>query len=156
VNRAPIVHPELAKASFGLAVEPLLTHGPLFAKEGIRFVRYDFPLLDLELTWTTRGQRIRLRVDGTDFPYRPVDGWWIDEDGRRLSTGIPIGAGFHTSNPDGTPRSWFCWLGWAGFHDHPSHQDTSWAAIRNDKDYRVVPLLQRLVRALNGPGVQIA
>lgn len=156
MNRASIVHPELAKASFGLAVEPLLVHGHLFAKEGIRLVRYEFPLLDLELTWTTRGQPIRLRVDGEDFPYRPINGWWTDEAGRRLSTGIPNGAGFHTANPDGTPRAWFCWLGWAGFHDHPSHQDTSWAAVRDDKDYRVVPLLQRLVRALNGPGVQIA
>lgn len=156
MKRPPIVHPELAKASFDLAVEPLLTHGPLFAKEGIRLVHYEFPSLDLELTWKASGHPIRLRVDGTDFPYRPIDGWWTDENGGRLATRIPCGAGFHIADPDGTSRAWFCWLGWAGFHDHQSHQDTSWATIRNDKDYRVIPLLQRLVRALNEPGVQIA
>lgn len=154
MNRAPIVHPELAQASFDLAITSLLTHGALFVNEGLRVVRYDFPYLDVELAWTAQQQSLLLRVDGTDFAYRPIDGWWIDAQGQRLVSGIPQGNGFHTQTYEGTPRAWFCWLGWAGYHDHPSHQDTSWAAIRQDKIYRVVPLLQRLVRALNSPGVQ--
>lgn len=154
MNRAPIVHPELAQASFDLAIAPLLNHGALFANEGLRLFRYEFPYLDLELAWAAQQRSLLLRVDGTNFAYRPIDGWWIDAQGERLATGIPEGAGFHVRTVEGAARAWFCWLGWAGFHDHPGHQDTSWAAIRQDKTYRVVPLLQRLVQALNGPGVQ--
>lgn len=154
---APIVHPALARASFERAILPLLSRPRNFAAAGIKLVTYRFPFLDVELDWYRHGTTIMLRVDGNDFPYRPVDGWWIAPDGRPLAGsdhGIPSNMGFHLSGIENEPRCWFCFPGWKEYHNHPGHQDRSWSSLRADQRYAVLSLIQQLVTDLNSQGVQ--
>lgn len=153
-----IVHPQLAKASFGRAIQPLLTGARNYELLGIKLLNFSYPYLDVEIDWRVRGAPVRLRVDGTDFPYRPISGWWIDNDGQKLQAGsgrVPEGYGFHTSNQYGGPGCWFCFRGWREYHDHTSHQDTSWASIRDDKRYSVLQLILQLHKDLNQTGVTV-
>ena len=39
------------------------------------------------------------------------------------------------------------------YHDHQSHQDVSWAALRSDRRYSVLQLLMQLRTDLNATGV---
>jgi hypothetical protein len=156
MNNAPIVHPALAQASFERAIQPLLSRPQNYAAAGLKLVAYQFPFLDVELDWYRHGTTIILRVDGTDYPYRPVSGWWIAPDGRPLSNGdpgIPSGMGFHTAGIESEPRCWFCFPGWKEYHNHSGHQDRSWAFLRPDKRYTVLGLIQQLATDLNSVGV---
>lgn len=156
MSAAAIVHPKLAKISFEKAIRPLLTSPEKYEKAGVRFLAFSFPYLDVELDWHLHQTKIQLRVDGTDFPYRPVGGWWIDTNGSPLQQGsqkVPGGNGFHTSDQDGKSRCWFCFRGWRDYHDHSSHQDLSWASIRPDPRYSVLQLVMQLMTDLNGMGV---
>lgn len=159
MSAAAIVNPKLAAASFGKAIQPLLTGRERYALFGVRLVSYSFPFLDVDLDWHAHGRTIRLRVDGTDFPYRPVGGWWIDSSGARLLPGhqaVPVGNGFHVQKQDGTPAPWFCFLGWREYHDHHGHQDVPWPCIRTESKYAVLQLIMQLKRELNRNGVSPA
>lgn len=155
MNAAAIVHPKLAEASFERAIRPLLTVPEKFEKAGIKLVAFSFPYLDVELNWLLYGTKMQLRVDGTDFPYRPVGGWWIDSNGVSLlqcSHQLPCSNGFHVLDQDGRPNCWFCFKGWREYHNHSSHQDISWASIRRDPRYSVLQLVMQLNKDLNGRG----
>lgn len=160
MNAAAIVNPNLASASFGKAIRPLLTGQERFALLGVRLASYSFPFLDVDLDWPAHGRTIRLRVDGTDFPYRPVGGWWINSSGERLLPGhqaVPLNNGFHANKQDGTtPAPWFCFPGWREYHDHQGHQDTPWPCIRTVSRYAVLQLIVQLQRELNKTGVLLA
>jgi len=159
MNTAVIVHPKLAQACFENAIRPLLTTPEVFEKLGIKLLSFSFPFLDLQLDWHATNKSILLRVDGTDFPYRPVGGWWIDLQGNVLlpgGSGVPNSLGFHVPNPPHRPNCWFCFLGWREYHDHPSHQDRSWASLRTDPRYSVLQLVLQLQRDLNKPGTGVA
>lgn len=160
MSAAAIVNPKLAAASFGKAIQPLLTGRERFALLGVCLVSYSFPFLDMDLDWPAHGRTIRLRVDGTDYPYRPVGGWWIDRSGARLLPGhqaVPANSGFHVNKQDGTtPAPWFCFAGWREYHDHQSHQEVPWACIRTVPRYAVLQLILQLQRELNKPGVSLA
>lgn len=152
----PIVHPKLAKVSFTRAIGPLLAAPEKYQLLGIKLLDFSFPYLDVELNWHARGSQVRLRVDGADFPYRPVGGWWIDSTGARLLPGrhmVPNGLGFHIADQDGQPACWFCFKGWREYHDHTSHQDTSWASMRYDSRYSPLQLIAQLHKDLNAVGV---
>ena len=159
MSAAAIVNPRLAKACFERAIRPLLTGAQKYEKLGIKLLDFSFPYLDVELDWRTRGAAIQLRIDATDFPYRPVGGWWIDSSGARLLPGagvIPEGNGFHRADQSGQPGPWFCFKGWREYHDHVGHQDQSWASIRDDKRYSVLQLVLQLHKDLNQGGVGVA
>lgn len=156
MSAAAIFHPKLAAASFGQSIGPLLMGREQFAAHGIHLVNYVFPHLDVELDWHAQQRSILLRVDGTDYPYRPVGGWWITPNGERMQPGnamVPQGNGLHPSREDGRPWPWFCFRGWREYHDHTSHQDASWASLRQDTRYAVLQLITQLQRELNKPGV---
>lgn len=159
MSAAAIVHPKLAQASFERAIQPLLTKRELYEKVGVKFVAYSYPYLDVELDWYRHGTKLILRVEGTDYRYRPVSGWWIDSAGNPLQQGqqkVPAGHGFHTTDQDSRPRCWFCFRGWREYHDHSSHQDLSWASIRRNPRYSVLQLILQLHKDLNLTGVQRA
>jgi hypothetical protein len=150
-----IVHPRLARASFETAIGPLLTDPKTYAEAGIELVRYEYPHLDVKLHWHKEHLDLLLRVDGTDYNYRPVGGWWINADGIPLRKGcgnMPENMGFHTAMEDATQRGWFCFAGWREYHNHSSHQNVSWASIRHDWQYSVIQLILRLRRNLNESG----
>ena len=156
MSAAAIVHPKLAQASFELAIRPLLTEPEKYEALGIKLLKVAFPYLDVELDWYRHRTKITLRVDGTDFPYRPVGGWWIDAAGVPLVSGsqqVPFGCGFHVHDQNGQAACWFCFKGWREYHDHQSHQDTSWAALRGDQRYSVIALIVQLRTDLNLTGV---
>lgn len=153
---AAIVHPKLAKSSFARAIRPLLTEPGRFEKLGIKLLDFSFPYLDIELSWHQQGANLVLRVDGTDFPYRPAGGWWIDSNGTTLLQGtqqVSSGNGFHTSDQTGRSSCWFCFRGWREYHNHVSHQDISWAMLRRDKRYSLLQIIMQLHKDLNGTGV---
>ena len=159
MSAAAVVHPELAAASFERAIQPLLDDPEQFGKFGVRLVGFNFPYLDIDLDWRALGRLIRLRVDGTDYPYRPVEGWWIDASGQRLVAGaqqVPTNNGFHTQDQRGRNECWLCFLGWRSYHDYSTHQQTSWASIRRDRRYSVLQLVMQLVQELNTTGVKLA
>ena len=159
MSAAVIVHPKLARASFERAIRPLLTGPEKFEKLGIKLVNFSFPYLEVELSWHKKAAVALLRVDGTDFPYRPVSGWWITPEGGVQLQGsqkVPIGNGFHPSMEDGQQLCWFCFRGWREYHNHSSHQDISWASIRRDNRYSVLQLVAQLHKDLNNVGVNIA
>lgn len=159
MNAAAIVHPALAQASFEKAIRPLLTAPEKFEMLGIKLLDFSFPYLDVELNWHLHGTQLRLRVDGTDFPYRPVGGWWIDQHGTPVPPGsqlVASGNGFHNADQDGKPRCWFCFKGWREYHDHTSHQDVSWATIRRDGRYSLLQLVMQLHKDVNSTGVMKA
>jgi hypothetical protein len=156
VSVAAIVHPKLAKRSFERAIRSLLNSPEKLGKAGVKLCAYSFPHLDVELNWHLYGIQLQLRVDGTDFPYRPVSGWWIDSNKVPLLPGfqqVPGGNGFHTNTQDGQPGCWFCFKGWREYHNHAGHQDLSWASIRRDGRYNVLQLVMQLSKDLNGMGV---
>lgn len=156
MKTAAIVHPKLAKACFEKAIQPLLTVPEKFEKVGVKFLTFSFPYLDVELDWYHHGTKIQLRVDGTDFPYRPVGGWWIDSNGTPLLQGsqkVPCNGGFHIADQDNKSCCWFCFRGWREYHNHGGHQDISWASIRRDSRYSVLQLVMQLAKDLNGAGV---
>lgn len=156
MNAVAIVHPRLARASFETAIAPLLADPKTHAEAGIELVHYEYPYLDVRLRWHKENIDLLLRVDGTDYNYRPVGGWWVDAAGVALRRGcmaMPEGMGFHTSMENGTARSWFCFAGWRDYHNHSSHQDVSWASVRNDWQYSVIQLILRLRRNLSESGV---
>ena len=142
--------------SFERAIRPLLAQPERFEKAGIKLVAFSFPYLDVELSWHAQSAKLLLRIDGTDYRFRPAGGWWIDPQGVPLTPGrqlVPQGAGFHTACESGEQRCWFCFAGWREYHDHSSHQDMSWASIRRDPRYGVLQLMQQLHKDLNSAGV---
>ena len=158
MSAAAVVHPELAQAGFEDAIQPLLDNPERYGKFGVRFVDFAFPYLDVDLDWRAQGRVIRLRVDGTDYPYRPVEGWWIDGAGQRLLAGtrqVPSGNGFHTQDQRQQQKCWLCFLGWRSYHDYSTHQQISWASIRRDPRYSVLQQLIQLVTELNKTGVAL-
>lgn len=151
-----IVHPKLAAASFEKAIRPLLIGKEQYATMGVHLIGYAFPHLDVDLEWSAQQQTIRLRVDGADYPYRPVSGKWIGPLEELLLPGslaVPSGNGFHPHKQDGQPGPWFCFMGWKEYHDHMSHQDVSWASIRREPRYAVLQMILQLQRELNRNGV---
>jgi hypothetical protein len=156
---AAVVHPRLARASFERAIRPLLIGREKFEQIGFMLLDFSFPFLDVELRWHARGTSVRLRVDGSEFSYLPVSGWWIDETGAKLLPGrslVPAGNGFHTADQDGRPACWFCFLGWREYHDHTSHQNVSWASIRRDPRYSPLQLIAQLHKDLNSASTGVA
>ena len=156
MTKAAIVHPRVSERIFSMAIRPLLSEPETYAKAGLTLVAFAYPYLDLELDWHRHGSSIRLRVDGMDFSYRPVGGWWIDPSGQPLNQGanlVPSNNGFHILRESGEQRCWFCFPGWREYHDHSSHQDVSWASLRRDRGYSVLQLVAQLHQDLNAPGV---
>lgn len=154
-------------AEDGIIVDPLLSRLWLdeaaeavagsahHAALGIRVVEHSFPALVVALHWRAAGREIRLHVHADNYDYRPPRGWWVDEDGAPLRAGqVPAGGGFQQPpNPYGEDRSWLCFPGWREYHDHQSHQDNPWRALRRRREYGLPGLLVQLQRDLNGPGV---
>ncbi|ALX10291.1 hypothetical protein P350_01360 [Burkholderia cepacia JBK9] len=156
MSTAAIVNPEKSKDIFTRAIRPLLTEADAYSSAGIKFIAFEYPYLDVELNWHLHNASIRLRVDGTDYSYRPVSGWWIDHTGNPLLPGhgaVPQGYGFHINRFTGEKGCWFCYLGWREYHDHISHQQVSWAALRSQNRYSVVQLIVQLHQDLNRQGV---
>lgn len=156
MSTAAIVNPEMSKDIFSRAIRPLLTEADAYSSVGVKLIAFKYPYLDVELNWHQHNASIRLRVDGTDYSYRPVSGWWIDHAGNPLFPGhgaVPQGYGFHTQLVTGEKGCWFCFPGWREYHDHFSHQQVSWAALRSQKRYGVVPLIVQLHQDLNRSGV---
>jgi hypothetical protein len=154
MSAAAIVHPKLAQASFERAIRPLLTGADKYERLGITLIDFSYPHLDVELRWHAMQASVRLRIEAVDFPYRPVSGWWIDEGGAPLTQGrlrVPTGNGFH---PEANGKCWFCFKGWREYHDHPSHQDVSWASLRDEPRYSVLQLISQLHTDMNSQGVQ--
>jgi len=148
------VHPNLARKALELSIAPLFSSHEVFRAIGIELLEYQFPEVDLLLTWPLHNCELRLRVDASNYSYRPIDGWWIGEDSCPLPSGagrVPQGNGFHTQRLNGDVRSWFCFPGWQEYHNHPSHQDISWASIRNQPQYCVSALISNLRVDLNRP-----
>lgn len=151
-----IVHPKMAKALVEKAIQPMLTAPMNFEKFGIKFLRFSFPQIDVEFDWHIHDMKIRFRMDASNYPYRPISGWWIDSVGNPLVAGsmnLPSGLGFHPASLDGTPGSWLCFKGWWEYHNHSGHQDVSWAYIRNESRYSILQLIMQLSRDLNNTGV---
>lgn len=158
---APIVNPKLAAASFERAIRSLLEDPALYARQGVRLLEYRYPVLDLELTWERRAQVLRLRVDASDFNYRPIKGWWIGADGSAVVGGqglLPSGKGFHTaSRADGRPGAWFCFPGWSEWHDHNGHhREKTWASLRIDPSFAPLALIMQLHSSLQHTEVTVA
>lgn len=152
-----IVHPRLAQERFSRALHALLETPACFATTGIHLIEYSFPFLYVGLDMPARGQRLRLRVDGSDYDYRPIDGRWVDSQNQIIRAGsglIPSSAGFHAEPMEGWDGPWFCFLGWKSWHNHSGHQDTPWQAIRGLPDYSPSALIRQLHADLNRPGVQ--
>ncbi|MHB9835137.1 hypothetical protein Q8F57_009890 [Paraburkholderia terrae] len=159
MKSAAIVHPEVGKKIFARAIRPLLTQADVYSRAGVQLLAFEYPYLDLEIDWRLYGTKIRLRIDGTDYSYRPVGGWWIDSGGNPLHQGaglVPSGFGFHVQMQSGEQRCWFCFAGWREYHDHISHQDLAWARLRGDGRYSVLQLVTQLQRDLNTQGVMRA
>lgn len=148
-----IAHPRLSRARFEDDIEPLVAAPEVFQRVGRRIVRCAFPVLEVELTWLAGNRPIILHIDATDYDYRPVRGWWVDEAGQPLVAGsrrIPVNYGFHSNpNPYDEPQAWFCFRGWREYHDHQSHQHTSWASLRKEDRYRLPGLIAQLHSDLN-------
>ncbi|WP_152552668.1 hypothetical protein [Pandoraea sp. E26] len=156
MSTAAIVNPEKSKDIFTRAIRPLLSEADAYSSAGIVVIAFEYPYLDVELGWHLHGTSIRLRIDGTDYSYRPVRGWWIDHAGNPLLSGrgsVPNGPGFHHHRVTDEPGCWFCFLGWREYHDHPGHQQVSWAALRSQKRYGVCGLIAQLHQDINRPGV---
>lgn len=152
-----IVHPTLAEERFSRALQGLLEKPAAFAATGVHMVEYRFPWLCVELDVPAQRRKLRLRVDGRDYDYRPIDGRWIDDQGKILRAGsgcVPCNNGFHAEPMDGWDGPWLCFLGWRSWHNHPGHQDIPWQEIRGLPDYSPLPLIRQLHADLNRPGVQ--
>ena len=158
-----IVHPHLAEERFRKAILPLLESPEILEKAGIRFVNYEFPFLIVALDWRTKDRWIRLHIDATDFDYRALHGWWVDNCDNPLLAGsalVPSGRGFHANSPHlppcGKNRSWFCFQGWQDYHDHSSYQDIAWPVLRGQSRFTPLALIQQLQFDLNRQGVNAA
>lgn len=154
-----IVHPVLARARFERSIVALLESPSMYEKAGLRKIHYEFPILIVELHSRRHERWLRLRVDATDYDYRPLQGWWVDAQGAPLVAGsslVPQGAGFQINPaPNQERRCWFCFKGWRDWHDHSSHQDTAWAAIRPQKEFSPLALLLQLISDFNNPNVAL-
>src|SRR5258708_7163990 len=117
-----IVNPRLSRARFDREVKPLVLAEAALAAFGKKVVRYDYPILEIDLLWDAEGRSLILHVEAEDYDYLPVRGWWIAPGGEPLLTGsrlLPSGHGFQVNpNPYGESRSWFCFRGWREYHDH--------------------------------------
>lgn len=156
----PIVHPKLAQASFDRAIQPLLESPALYEPLGVRLVNYQYPLLDCELHWHVQSRALLLRVDGTDFNYRPIGGSWIEQDGSPMVAGasrVPSGHGFHAAGrPDGKLGGWFCFVGWSEWHNHNGHhRERSWASLRREPEYAPLAMILQLQTDLNHKDVGV-
>lgn len=154
-----ILDPRLARTWFGRDTAALLSYPERYAATGMQVVQVDYPIIDMSVQWESQGREVLLRVDATDYDYRPPSGWWIDSSGEPLLGGtgmIPAGGGFqHESNPLGLSRAWFCFPGWREYHDHPGHQTPTWASLRRRAPYRIIALITQLHADLNKPGIQV-
>lgn len=153
-----IVHPRLAEARFRQGIHPLLESPAAFEKAGIRFVSYSFPVLIVALEWRTLKQWPRLHVDASDYDYRALQGWWVDENDNPLLQGfrvVPSGQGFQPGSPPcGAARTWFCFRGWRDWHDHSGHgQEVAWPALRGQSQFKPLALIHQLHSDLNRSGV---
>jgi hypothetical protein len=151
-----IVHPALAAGRFARAIRPLLQNPDAYRVSGIELIHFDFPYLYVDLEVRDRNQWLRLRVDGTDFNYRPVDGRWVNQENVILREGagvVPSGNGFQSAPMDGCDGPWLCFLGWKAWHNHGGHQDTPWPAIRTDASFSPLALVHQLQADLNRQGL---
>jgi len=152
-----IVHPLLAEQRFSRALRALLGKPASFAAVGINLVEYRFPYLYTDLDIPAHHRQLRLRVDGSDYDYRPVDGRWVNTNGEILRQGsgcVPSNNGFHPEPMEGWDGPWLCFIGWSSWHNHPSHQDTPWQTIRSSPDFSPVALIRQLHADLNKPGIR--
>lgn len=154
---AAIVDPLLSRRWFDLGTAPLLEDADRYAAIGIRLVRREFPVLIAGLQWRAAGRELLLHVQADNYDHLPPRGWWVDEGDAPLRAGaLPVGGGLQQPpNPYGEDRAWLCFPGWREYHDHPSHQGTSWAPLRAREEYTISALLVQLLRDLNRPEVRV-
>ncbi len=149
-----IVNPKLSKARFEADISDLLNKPEVFGQAGMRLLSYTFPILLVELR--SKSSWHRLSVSANDFDYGPLDGHWIDEAGIPLVQGrqlLPFGMGFQLPAPGYCNTNWLCFPGWSAYHNHSSHQDTSWTSLRTKSEFRPLALLQNLQKELTNPHV---
>lgn len=151
-----IVDPSLSRLRFDEEIAPLAassTHSGM----GIRVIECKYPSLTVGLRCKATGAELRLRVQADNYDYLPPRGWWVAGDGSPLPAGrVPAGGGFQPPpNPYGEDKSWLCFPGWREYHDHQSHQDNPWPALRRRKEYGLSGLIVQLWNDLNGPGVTV-
>jgi hypothetical protein len=128
----------------------------VYAAVGIHVREADYPIIVADLEWHLHGRQLRLKVDATDWNYRPPKGWWIDAVGGPLKIGVPAGLGFQVGGDVfGENRTWFCFPGWREYHDHTSHQTPTWASIRRRPQFRLTGLIVQLAADLNKSGVSV-
>ncbi len=153
-----IVDQALSQGRFERDIAPLVREPTIFAGVGLRLLDVTFPVMSAGLWWAARGRDIVVRVQAGEYDYLPVQGWWVDDAGAAIQTGVglvPVGYGFQGNpNPYAVSKTWFCFPGWREFHDHPSHQNVPWSSIRHDPRYRILGLLAQLQADLNRSGVQ--
>jgi hypothetical protein len=148
--------PELSRRRFERDVEPLLAPG--VAGTGIRVVRFSPPTLIVGVAWPLIDEEMLLCIDGTDYDWSPIEGWWVTD-----GTGtvprmqrIPNGGGFQAAaNMYGDPRSWLCFRGWRAYHEHNGHHIDRWVIHRGDARYRVAALVHQLGADLRKQGVTV-
>jgi hypothetical protein len=152
--------PELSKRRFHRSVRPLVETPDIYRAAGLRLVEASYPMLTVALTWHRQNSEILLRVDASDWDYRPPRGWWLDADGNVLQPGsglLPSGPGFQQgSDPYGDNRPWFCFRGWSEYHDHTSHAAENWAAYRGKGGFGLLGLIAQLHTDLNRAEVTAA
>lgn len=148
-----IVDPDLSRLWLRRDIEPMKRDPGAYQRLGIRLRSVDFPVLIVEMRWG--GEKILLHVEADDYDYRPVRGWWVDEDDRPLPRGrVPVGNGFQQApNPYGQEASWLCFEGWREYHDHQSHQGAPRHAVRGAEKHRLPGILVQLQSDIGKPGV---
>ena len=153
-----IVDPVLSRFRFEQGAASLLQgSGGAHASMGIRVVRCDFPRLTVALKRRETGAELLLRVQADNYDHLPPRGWWVDDGGLPLRPDkAPVGGGFQEPpNPYGENRGWLCFPGWREYHDHPSHQDIPWRAVRDGGGYSLAGAIVQALHDLNGEGVRV-
>ena len=91
---ALIVDPTLSEHRFEKDILYLKENSNECARFGIKYIKYSYPYLTVEFKW--KGN-IRLCICAHNYNYKPVSGFWVDNDDRPLHPKkIPHGRGFQS------------------------------------------------------------
>ena len=138
---ALIVDPTLSEHRFEKDILYLKENSNECARFGIKYIKYSYPYLTVEFKW--KGN-IRLCICAHNYNYKPVSGFWVDNDDKPLHPKkIPHGRGFQSrrSNFNG---GWLCYPGWLEYHQHRDHIGDVWNNYRNKQEYRIMGLLHNI------------
>jgi hypothetical protein len=145
------MRPELSEALYQESLKPLLTNSSLIAAERWLIMSTTYPTLRVAMLHHKTGRLRVAEFDFSDWDELPPEFTLIEAEtleplpGRKWPTGqYWFQSGWSNTPLITTPRAFLCMRGLREYHTHFQHADDSWENYRNQADFSLVALVQKV------------